>query len=162
MMRNDIKIVVGCLLGSILISLMFVMIYRYDNERLISLGQVSDYQTSDEYVVIIDDIQLTKLTLSIFGCSVKLGEDINYVNKQYVLIDEENQIIGMNTVVVDRKSATEYYNDGFNYDKSGLNGQCLTKYLDKRTIYKVGMVIKELDGNRYLYISDLVVGGIKE
>lgn len=159
-MKKESKIFLIFLCCFVITPFLLIFLFKYDNEKLISLGQVSDYHITDKYITIIDDIKQTKNKTSIYGCSIKLGEDLDYVNKQYVLIDNQNKAYGLNTVVVDRKSATEYFNDGFNYDKSGLNGQFATKYLNDGVIYRIGILVIERDGKIYLYISDKNVGGV--
>lgn len=158
-MKKEFKIFIFFVSWCIIVPLLFIILFNSDSKKLILIGEVSDYAISDKYITIIDDVQQINNTTLIYGCSVKLGEDLSYVNKQYVLIDEQNKLYGMNTLIVDRKSATEYYNDGFNYDNSGLNGQFASKYLDENSFYKIGIVINEIDGNTYLAISDKIIGG---
>lgn len=157
--KREFKIFLLFVSWCIIVPLIFIILFSYDSRKLKLIGEVSDYAISDKYITIIDDVQQINNTALIYGCSVKLGEDLSYVNKQYVLVDEQNKLYGMNTVIVDRKSATEYYNDGFNYDNSGLNGEFATRYLEENSVYKIGIVINEKDGNTYLAISDKTIGG---
>lgn len=158
-MKRELKVFLIFLCCCIMIPLILIILFNYDNEKLTSLGNISDYNLTNEYITIIDDVQQTKNKTTIYGCSLKLGENLDYVNKQYVLVDDENRVIGINTVVTDRTSATEYFNDGFNYDKSGLNGQFATKYINNEVNYKIGILIKEKNGATYLVISDRIIGG---
>lgn len=158
MKKNEIIILSGLLI-CFLISMSFILLYKHDNGRLTNLGTVSDYNTTNDYIVIIDDYVIDASYLSIYGCALKLGKNIDYVNNQFVLIDDNDRIYGLNTIVVDRPSATEYYNDGFNYDKSGLQAHCKIGHLVDNENYKIGLIITEYDRSNYLVVTDKVVGG---
>jgi len=151
---------------SCLVSFMFVLIYKHNNEKIKYLGNIYDYEILDvansyEHIFIIDEYNIIENILNIHGCYIKLGNSINYVNNNYVLINNKNEIYGIKTLSIKRPSATEFFNDGFNYDNSGLHGYCKIYRFANEKELKIGVIIKEKNGNEYLIISNVIINGVR-
>ncbi|MFU0831514.1 MAG: hypothetical protein ACFWUC_01020 [Oscillospiraceae bacterium] len=156
--RIETKIILA-LLGCFLISVAFSAVYRYDNQKVIISGHETDYAAAEDYSYYIDSITKNDKQVRIEGWVAKLGQDIDYVNRTIVLIDTKGQLYHLNTVMVVRTSVTEYFNDGHDYDHSGICAACMLSDLQPDETYKVGVIIREKDGSTSLLITDKTVSG---
>jgi len=153
-MNINLRIAIIGLLFSFMVSSMFGVIYKHDNEKIIYMGTTSEYDLANgEYFFIVHHAIITESRLHIHGALLKRGANLNYVNNRYVLIDKNNKLYGIKTIMIKRPDVTEFFNDGYNYDNSGLDGQTKA-YKFKNSEYSVGAIIKEKDGREYLVISD--------
>jgi hypothetical protein len=153
-MNNNLNIAIIGLFLSFSISIIFGIIYKYNNEKVIYKGNISEYELDDgKYFFIVHHSKIIDNKLYIHGALLKKGINLDYVNNHYVLIDNENKLYGIKTIMVKRPDVTEFFNDGSNYDNSGLDGQIKADKINNG-VYTVGAVIKEKNGKEYLIISD--------
>jgi hypothetical protein len=121
--------------------------------------RIPDYAAAEDYFYYIDSITKNDEQVRIEGWVAKLGQDIDYINRTVVLIDSQGQLYHLNTVMVVRNNVTEYFNDGHNYDNSGISAACMLSDLQPNETYKVGVIIREKDGSKSLLITDETVSG---
>jgi hypothetical protein len=153
-MNNNLRITIIGLLLSCIISLIFGILYKHDNEKVIYMGNISDYELAGEnYFFIVHHSVITENKLYIHGALLKRGTNLDYVNNRYVLIDKDNKLYGIKSIMINRPDVTEFFNDGYNYNNSGLDGQTRA-YKINNGEYTVGAIIIERDGKKYLVISD--------
>lgn len=149
-MDKTFKCSIIALAGCFLISFAFSLIYKWDNERTIYLGKANTFeQAADQYITIIDRTKVEENYFTIDGCVLLQGEDMVYINNRFVLIDQNGFVYGLNSVMVNRPSATEYFSDGYIYDNSGLSAKGKVKNLDAGN-YQVGVVIFTKDEEQLL------------
>ncbi|RRD95376.1 hypothetical protein EII17_03785 [Clostridiales bacterium COT073_COT-073] len=152
---NEITHLVVLIIISFMIGVCFVVVYKVDNEQLVELGSLKKYEIGAEGIFIVDQYYLENKALYIEGCFLRLGEDLDYVNSSFVLIDESEICWAINTIPTKRESATEFFNDGYNYDDSGLKGYIPLSKL-KRGKYRIGIVTKNKENVSEIKISDKI------
>ena len=155
----DIRVAIIGFFLCVIISILFCVVYVLDNERMNFIGSVDEYKLHDNYTVIIDSVESSGKYYNIYGCALELGKDIAYVNNHFVLIDKHGQVKKISTVNVKRESATQYFNDGYNYDSCGLIGQVKKTDIIEGETYKIGVLIISNTDEKYLKISDYILTG---
>lgn len=159
MERRSKKVLIIGFFVCCLISAVFSLIYKLDNECLKCSGTINNYEIvpASGFAYGVDNTNNSKKSLVVNGFACKLGENLSYVNSTFVLIDDRNDVYKMNTIMVKRPSATSYFNDGNNYDNCGLSAACRLSQLKTNTKYKVGFLIVLNDGTVYLAQTDTTV-----
>lgn len=156
-MGKNGKIAIVGFVVCIVLASVISFIYKADNEKLIVMRNAKDYVSSpQEYKFIVDSQMINIKIVRVDGYVVKLGTNSDYINNHIVLIDNNGNIFGLNTIMVKKSSVTELFHDGHNYDHSGLSAQGKRKNLLKGK-YTVGVVIKEQDSRTYLLKSENIV-----
>lgn len=151
-MRIIILVIVAMLL-SVLVS----FTYRWENIMIKRDDTILWLSGPNQYIgFVIDDIKIdykyNGKFIHINGAIIPFGESITRVNNEIYLIDEINHLsYRVNTVSVKRPSATEYYNDGNNYDNSGFSSYGDISKLNKQQ-YRVAMKYND----KYMLLSDKV------
>jgi len=151
--------VIAGLVICFLVSYLFALIYKFDNENITN-SNLSEYIINkDKYTYIIDDIQNTRDVINIYGFVAQLKKQTISVNRQFALI-EGNNVILIPTIKIQRDGATEYFDDGNNYENMGIQGRILTEYLQKDKLYKIGIIVKD-DGEPYIVVTDKFIENIE-
>lgn len=131
----------------IIFSSVLALLYKINIEKIIPVtGLQINNNTQEEYEFYIDNAYIENGRVYINGWSVKKGEDYNNPNVKIILQDTNEKMFSVHTTSVRRTEVTTYFNDGFNYDNSGIFGSCKVKYLEPGMTYKVLILMK--DGNK--------------
>ncbi len=151
-MKSENKISIILLGLSIALPILFIILFMHDNEKIekISLNEATELSLVTEYGIeniIVDD---TNIFLS--GWLIEKPDTISKVNRNFILSDGNN-IYKLNTIMEKRSDITERWNNGNNYDNSGLQGNGLIKYLNKGQ-YRIGFLITD-NSEQYYYMTDV-------
>ena len=158
-MNNSLRFAIIGFAVCCLISLIFATVYKHNVLKIEYLGNTSDYKKDEDvYVYYIDRTEIKKNHLEIHGWLIKPGINLIYVNNMYVLIDDDNKVYGIKTRSIKRAEVTMHFNDGFNYDNSGLHGQCPVGILSSSGRYRIGILIREQNGNQYIKLTNEYIG----
>ena len=134
----------------ILVAFLFVSVYKWENERVLDGGVAGEYVNGNaSFLFCIDESGENDGLFYARGWVMRQGVETASVDTQVALIDADDHVWLMNTVMEKRDSVTQYYNDGVNYDNSGFYGSCKEKKLIGDETYEVGIVLVA-DGKKYL------------
>lgn len=150
---NRLNILFGIyVLISILVSLFFIFLYKFDSEKIVStiIDPKINYNTQ-QYYYGIDPINLTSNDekLVIQGWIVNKNKDLEYVNREVILINQNGEAFKIKTVAYDR-DLTSFYDNGFNYDLGGIWAECFTDKIEDGE-YKIAFICQESDGTSYFF-----------
>jgi hypothetical protein len=144
----------------LLLSFLFSLAYRYDNQRVMVSGNERDFLAGKGYEWSIDNVTKSSTRFEITGWVAKIGRNLIYENRSIVLIDPAGQLYELHTVMEKRTDVTHFFKDGFNYDNSGIGAICTRNALKSNEIYMIGIIVTEQDGSKYLIKTDkTLVGG---
>gem|GEM_PF-3212503 len=128
------KVIIILLILIILLGFGFASLIYLDNS-IVRKVDISDMKKN------VADVQFTidsvnndenSNYISIRGWALKKGANISTVECYVGLINTStNEYYKLNTVKEDRPDVTSHFNDGFNYDKSGLYSQFSMKRVEK-------------------------------
>jgi hypothetical protein len=152
---------------SVIIAFVFIGIYKLDNTKIqkLDLKQVTEDEI-DNVVIKIENVVHTEEYIQIDGWSIDKGmtnEYFNWVtgkdnsvynNNKVVLRNEENELLGIQTVSKERKDINDKIKDGIDYKKCGVEALVKCSKLKKGEVYKIGILVITLDGKEKLVMSD--------
>lgn len=155
--KNKNIIIIGFII-SIAISFTFSIAYKYDNEivKKINISNINK-DVPEEYKYYLDLVNIEDGYLTVKGWGTKLGENLEYIKRSVILIDENNITYEMNTIMEKRPEVTEAFSDGFNYDNSGIYAKCPIKQFKYGEKFKVGYIFEESNGSTYYTIFDKTI-----
>lgn len=154
--REKIFLMLGWLI-CLIISSVFVFIYKYNNE---SIKKFQVYSTEDKitdnYFIGCDPISTEGNILTITGWIAPKNTDLTYVNRKILLKDSANIFYAINTVAEDR-GLTEFFNTGYDYDLGGIRAQCPISKLKADEEYRVFFFLEEQNGEKYLVDMEMLI-----
>lgn len=144
---------------SIIISFLHIYIYKWDNERVIDIGEIGDFESNYGYYdYYVDEFKIDNGSIVAEAWVIKKGEDVSYCDRRIVLISKNNRhVYGVNTVMRNRDEVTEYYHDGHYYSHSGIHALVNKSEIEKITEDKnfiMGVVIGEEDLQKRIIMTD--------
>ncbi len=151
-MKSENKISILLLALSIILPVLFIMLFIHDNEKIekISLDEATELSMVTEYG--IENIIVDNTNIFLSGWLIEKPDTISKVNRNFILSDGNNTY-KLNTIMEKRSDITERWNNGNNYDNSGLQGNGLIKYLNKGQ-YRIGFLIIN-NSEQYYYMTDV-------
>lgn len=156
-MKKEYIVLIGIAFCS-LISLLFVSVYKYENDKLQIIGNQKDYEPGDDiYSYYIDGVSYTPTQCIIEGWCAKIGENLGNVDRKLVLLDSVGNVYGLNTVKVNTESVTQYYNDGFNYNNAGLKAKFNLENINKNAEYLLGILVKDTNSEESLINTGIII-----
>ncbi|AQR97834.1 hypothetical protein [Clostridium saccharoperbutylacetonicum] len=148
-MKSRVMLIMGLAI-SLLISVGFATIYKYDNEIVKNINMASVRTNVPEaYKSWIDSAEIKDGALEIKGWVFKKGENLEYLNRKVVLVDNKNNVYEVNTLMERRTEITSVFNDGFNYDNAGMIARCPIKQFKDGDTFKIGYIVTEQNGDSY-------------
>lgn len=140
-MKADDKKCIFILSLSVIFPLLFIVLFLHDNEKIekISLDQFKEITNVTEYG--IEQISLNDKSVFLEGWLIETPGNILRVDRNFILTNGNNTY-KLNTIMQERTDITERWNNGNDYDSSGLAGNGSVKYLDKGT-YRIGFLIND-------------------
>lgn len=150
-MKSETKTSIFFLIISIILPLLFILLFLYDNTKIpeISLDEMLEISDITEYG--IETAEIIDGNIVLKGWLIETPNTISRIDRNFILSDG-NTAYKLNTIMQTRNDITERWNDGNNYDNSGLEGNGAVKYLD-RGHYCIGFLINDNDQNHY-YLTD--------
>lgn len=163
-MKKQSIVVLGV---SILIAIMFVGVYTWDNTKTekININDVTE-NNMENIKVEIDSVQDRGDNYLVSGWAIEEGvthEYFNwvcgkgesvYINNKIVLIDSNDNILGFNTVSQQRDDITSKINDGIDYKKCGINAVIDKKVLEEGNTYTIGVILTTVEDEEILVRTD--------
>ena len=151
-MKSENKISILLLALSIILPVLFIMLFIHDNEKIekISLDEATELSMVTEYG--IENIIVDNTNIFLSGWLIEKPDTISKVNRNFILSDGNNTY-KLNTIMEKRSDITERWNNGNNYDNSGLQGNGLIKYLNKGQ-YRIGFLIIN-NSEHYYFMNDV-------
>ena len=151
-MKSENKISILLLALSIILPVLFIMLFIKDKEKIekISLDEATELSMVTEYG--IENIIVDNTNIFLSGWLIEKPDTISKVNRNFILSDGNNTY-KLNTIMEKRSDITERWNNGNNYDNSGLQGNGLIKYLNKGQ-YRIGFLIIN-NSEQYYYMTDV-------
>ena len=162
------KVTKVVLILGIVISMAIIQIYIWDNSKIKYIGNLKEFNlvSNGKHDVIgeIDKIEEEEkyLTIEGWGVNTKKIDYLNYVigegkgiyiNNTVILVDEDEKVFAINTISVNREDISKMINDGMYYTKCGFKGELKKSKLPKG-IYKIGILVEGIDGEKQIIISD--------
>lgn len=150
-MKKQTKTGIIFLAVSVLLPCLFLALFLHENvkpqklplETAAELTQVTEYGI--EQADILDGMILLQ------GWLLETPDTILSINRNFILSDGA-RTYKLNTVLQKREDITTRWNNGNNYDNSGLEGSCLASSLEKGR-YRIGFLITDAVNKRY-YLTD--------
>lgn len=162
------KVTKVVLILGIVISMAIIQIYIWDNSNVKYIGNLKEFNlvSNGKHDVIgeIDKIEEEEkyITIEGWGVNTKKIDYFNYVigegkgiyiNNTVILVDEDEKAFAINTISVNREDISKMINDGVDYTKCGFKGKLKKSKLPKG-IYKLGILVEGIDGEKQIIISD--------
>ena len=140
-MKADDKKCIFILGISIILPLLFIVLFLHDNEKIekISLDQFKEITSVTEYG--IERVELSDESIFLEGWLIETPGNILRVDRNFILTNG-NDSYKLNTTMQERTDITDRWHNGSDYDNSGLTGNGLVKYLDKGS-YRIGFLIND-------------------
>lgn len=138
----------------IFVSLLFVIAFKLDNEVVRVQSEKTYVYEGKVCRYFIDDINHADKYLDISGWFIEPNYAPNYINRQIVLLDNEENMYKLNTHMIKREDVTKAFDDGQNYDNSGFSAHGLIKQIEKNKEYKIGFLYKDFNDKETLFVTD--------
>lgn len=138
-MRKESKISILFLGISVLVPVLFMMIFLSDNRKIerIDLDNAEEITSVEGYS--IDAADIIDGNIYINGWFLETLDSLENVNRTFILSDSKN-IYKMNTVMEVRSDVTSLKNTGLNYNNCGLTGNGLAEGLSTGE-YQIGILV---------------------
>ncbi len=148
---NKKNVLIFLLAGIVFMSVYYALII-YDNTK-VEKFDISDYQIGNEQAEFsIDSLNIGKTSTTLRGWEVTKGVSTELVNTHFVLVDDSYGYI-LNTEVENRNDVTVFFNDGLNYDNSGIVSLFLNSKFEKGKEYNI-YILYENESLNIKYLLD--------
>lgn len=153
-MKKENKVILFFLLVSIIVPMLFILIFLHDNTKIekISLDGIVQIQTIAEYG--IENVDISDETITLTGWLIETPNTITKVERNFILVCNDN-VYKLNTILKTRNDITERWNNGNNYDNCGLEGNGLAKYINTGR-YRIGFLINDDNEKRYFLTDEFL------
>ena len=151
---------------SIFISLAFVFIYIADNSKLKETDVSDAIKYNENIQMKIESINYVENYVEVTGWAIDKGKTYDYynwvcgkgsgvyINNTIVLEDSNGTYFTINTTSCEKAGINEKINDGIDYRNCGIRASIKVSKLKKDETYKIGVIIRDIDGNESLAMSD--------
>ncbi len=156
--KRDVAIVAACVCLCMVLSGVFIVIYRNDNlyPQEIALPENIIYDVDKFFYGYDPPIAVDNGMLYVSGWIAPKNESLEYIDRTVILIAEDSSTYAINTIACNR-GLTEYFNTGYNFDLGGIQGKCYVNKFNKGDKFQIAFLATDSENNHYFFPLNIEV-----